>query len=244
VCVGGWVSPTGSGGGIDVLLGARRVGPTGRVFGLDMTGEMLALARENARRAGVGHVEFLQGEIEQVPLPDGSVDVIISNCAINLSSDKRRVLAEVFRVLKPGGRLAVSDIVVRGEVTAAIRRSVELWIGWVAGRWSRPIVRCSRRRASRTWTSSRGASTGPRTRGQFSIRPASTSTASPGRWTAGSPAPSSGRGGRDGGARVRNAPGSGGTRCPALDTRRSHRQVASGRPQAPGVRAPGAAAGP
>lgn len=123
----------GSGGGIDALLAARRVGPTGRVFGLDMTDEMLALARENARRAGVDHVEFLKGEIEHVPLPDSTVDVIISNCVINLSSDKRRVLAEAFRVLKPGGRFAVSDIVVRGEVPAAIRRSVELWIGCVAG---------------------------------------------------------------------------------------------------------------
>jgi len=123
----------GSGGGIDALLAARRVGPTGRVFGLDMTDEMLALARENARRAGVHHVEFLKGEIEQVPLPDNAVDVVISNCVINLSSDKRRVLAEAFRVLKPGGRFAVSDIVVRGEVPAAIRRSVELWVGCVAG---------------------------------------------------------------------------------------------------------------
>ncbi len=123
----------GSGGGIDVLLSARRVGPTGKVYGLDMTDEMLALARENQRKAGVENVEFLKGEIEQIPLPDASVDVIISNCVINLSADKDRVLTEAFRVLKPGGRLAVSDVVVRGEVPAEIRRSVELWIGCVAG---------------------------------------------------------------------------------------------------------------
>ena len=123
----------GSGGGIDVLLSARRVGPTGKAYGLDMTDEMLALARENQRKAGVDNVEFLKGEIEAIPLPDNSVDVIISNCVINLSADKDRVLAEAFRVLKPGGRFAVSDVVVRGEVPAAIRRSVELWIGCVAG---------------------------------------------------------------------------------------------------------------
>ncbi|MDP2700950.1 MAG: arsenite methyltransferase [Candidatus Rokubacteria bacterium] len=123
----------GSGGGIDVLLSARRVGPTGKAYGLDMTDEMLALARENQKKAGVGNVEFLKGEIEQIPLPDSTVDVIISNCVINLSADKDRVLAEAFRVLKPGGRLAVSDVVVRGEVPAQIRRSVELWIGCVAG---------------------------------------------------------------------------------------------------------------
>ena len=123
----------GSGGGIDVLLSAKRVGPTGKAYGLDMTNEMLALARENQRKAGVGNVEFLKGEIEQIPLPDNSVDVIISNCVINLSADKDRVLAEAFRVLKPGGRFAVSDVVVRGEVPAEIRRSVELWIGCVAG---------------------------------------------------------------------------------------------------------------
>jgi ubiquinone/menaquinone biosynthesis C-methylase UbiE len=123
----------GSGGGIDVLLSARRVGPTGRAYGLDMTDEMLALARENQRKAGLENVEFLKGAIEAIPLPDASVDVIISNCVINLSADKDRVLAEAFRVLRPGGRFAVSDVVVRGEVPAAIRRSVELWIGCVAG---------------------------------------------------------------------------------------------------------------
>jgi ubiquinone/menaquinone biosynthesis C-methylase UbiE len=123
----------GSGGGIDVLLSARRVAPGGKAYGLDMTDAMLDLARENQRRAGVTNVEFLKGEIENIPLPDNSVDVIISNCVINLSSDKARVLQEAFRVLKPGGRLAVSDVVVRGEVPAEIRRNVELWIGCVAG---------------------------------------------------------------------------------------------------------------
>jgi 2-polyprenyl-3-methyl-5-hydroxy-6-metoxy-1,4-benzoquinol methylase len=123
----------GSGGGIDVLLSAKRVGPTGKAYGLDMTDEMLALARENHRKAGVENVEFLKGEIENIPLPDNSVDVIISNCVINLSADKDRVLREAFRVLKPGGRFAVSDIVVRGEVPAEIRRSMELWVGCIAG---------------------------------------------------------------------------------------------------------------
>ena len=123
----------GSGGGIDVLLSARRVGPSGKAYGLDMTDEMLALARENQIKSGIDNVEFLKGEIENIPLPDNSVDVIISNCVINLSGDKNRVLAEAFRVLRPGGRFAVSDVVVRGEVPAAIRRSVELWIGCVAG---------------------------------------------------------------------------------------------------------------
>ncbi len=123
----------GSGGGIDVLLSAKRVGPTGKAYGLDMTDEMLALANENKRKAGADNVEFLRGEIEQIPLPDNSVDVIISNCVINLSADKKRVLAEAYRVLKPGGRLAVSDVVVRGEVPPAVRRNMELWIGCVAG---------------------------------------------------------------------------------------------------------------
>src|SRR5436190_7221444 len=123
----------GSGGGIDVLLSAKRVSPGGKAYGLDMTDEMLALARENQRKAGVSNVEFLKGEIEAIPLPDASVDVIISNCVINLSADKDRVFAEALRVLKPGGRFAVSDVVVRGEVPAEIRRSVELWIGCVAG---------------------------------------------------------------------------------------------------------------
>ena len=124
----------GSGGGIDVLLSAKRVGPTGKAYGLDMTDEMLALARENQQKAGLTNVEFLKGEIERIPLPDNSVDVIISNCVINLSADKDRVIAEAFRVLKPGGRFAVSDVVVRGEeVPAAVRQSMELWVGCVAG---------------------------------------------------------------------------------------------------------------
>jgi arsenite methyltransferase len=123
----------GSGGGIDVLLSARRVGGTGKAYGLDMTDEMLALARENQAKAGVENVEFLKGEIENIPLPDASVDVIISNCVINLSADKDRVLAEAYRVLKPGGRLAVSDVVTRGEVPAAVRESMLLWVGCIAG---------------------------------------------------------------------------------------------------------------
>jgi arsenite methyltransferase len=123
----------GSGGGIDVLLSAKRVGPGGAVYGLDMTDEMLALAREHQRQAGVENVEFLKGDIESVPLPDASVDVIISNCVINLTADKRRALAEAFRVLKPGGRFAVSDVVVRGEVPREVRRNMELWVGCVAG---------------------------------------------------------------------------------------------------------------
>ncbi|MGA8223966.1 MAG: arsenite methyltransferase, partial [Candidatus Acidiferrales bacterium] len=123
----------GSGGGIDVLLSAKRVGPTGKAYGLDMTDEMLELARENQRKAGVENVEFLKGEIENIPLPENSVDVVISNCVINLSADKDRVLREALRVLRPGGRFAVSDVVVRGAVPAEIRRNIELWVGCVAG---------------------------------------------------------------------------------------------------------------
>ena len=123
----------GSGGGIDVLLSAKRVGPTGKAYGLDMTDEMLALARENQRKAGATNVEFLKGTIEQIPLPDNSVDVVISNCVINLSNNKDAVLREAFRVLKPGGRFAVSDVIVRGDVPAGIRRNMELWVGCIAG---------------------------------------------------------------------------------------------------------------
>ncbi|MGH7522944.1 MAG: arsenite methyltransferase [Gemmatimonadales bacterium] len=123
----------GSGGGIDVLLSAKRVGSTGKAYGLDMTDEMLALARANQAKAGATNVEFLKGDIEHIPLPDNSVDVIISNCVINLSADKRTVMTEAFRVLKPGGRFAVSDVVVRGELPPEIRRSMELWVGCVAG---------------------------------------------------------------------------------------------------------------
>src|SRR5580700_9264889 len=123
----------GSGGGIDVLLSARRVGPTGKAYGLDMTDEMLSLARDNQRKAGVENAEFLKGEIEHIPLPDNSVDVVISNCVINLSGDKDRVLREAYRVLKPGGRFAVSDVVVRGSVPDAVRESMMLWVGCIAG---------------------------------------------------------------------------------------------------------------
>lgn len=123
----------GSGGGIDVLLSAKRVGPTGKAYGLDMTDDMLALARENQRKAGLANVEFLKGEIENIPLPDSSVDVIISNCVVNLSGDKDKVIAEAFRVLKPGGRFAVSDVVTRGEIPDAIRSDAMLWVGCIAG---------------------------------------------------------------------------------------------------------------
>ncbi len=130
---GDTVLDLGSGGGLDVLLSARRVGPTGKAYGLDMTDEMLVLARENQKKAGVENVEFLKGEIERIPLPDNSVDVIISNCVINLSADKDKVLSEAFRVLKPGGRFAVSDVVTSGDVPAAVRESMLLWVGCIAG---------------------------------------------------------------------------------------------------------------
>ena len=133
LAVGETVLDLGSGGGVDVLLSARRVGPTGKAYGLDMTDEMLALARENQRKAGIANVEFLKGEIESIPLPDNSVDVVISNCVINLSADKQKVLREAFRVLKPGGRFAVSDVVVRGDVPEQVRRSMEMWVGCIAG---------------------------------------------------------------------------------------------------------------
>jgi SAM-dependent methyltransferase len=133
----------GSGGGIDVLLSAQRVGPTGKAYGLDMTDDMLALARENQQKAGVQNVEFLKGEIESIPLPDNTVDVIISNCVINLAADKDRVLREAFRVLKPGGRFAVSDVVTRGEIPSAVRQHVLLWVGCIAGALSEDEYRAT-----------------------------------------------------------------------------------------------------
>ena len=166
----------GSGGGIDVLLSARRVGPTGMAYGLDMTDEMLALAEENKRRSGLTNVEFLRGEIESIPLPDASVDVVISNCVINLSGDKDRVLREAHRVLKPGGRFAVSDVVVRGELPAEVRRSMELWVGCVAGALSEDEYRrqAHRRLLRSTSSSRRRGSTTWRTRAPFSPPRAST----------------------------------------------------------------------
>ena len=172
----------GSGGGIDVLLSAKRVGPTGKVYGLDMTDEMLALARENQQKAGATNVEFLKGEIEHIPLPDNSVDVIISNCVINLSSDKAAVLREAFRVLKPGGRFAVSDVVVSGDVPEQVRKSMELWVGCVAGALhENDYRRFLAPPASSPWTSSRGASTSWTTRSSSWARPVWTSTRSPAR---------------------------------------------------------------
>ena len=138
---GDTVLDLGSGGGIDVLLSAKRVGPTGKAYGLDMTDEMLELAAKNKAKTGATNVEFLKGHIEAIPLPEASVDVIISNCVINLSGDKRRVLAEAFRVLKPGGRFAVSDVIVRGEVPTEVKRSMELWVGCVAGALEEQVYR-------------------------------------------------------------------------------------------------------
>ncbi len=190
---GEMVLDLGSGGGIDVLLSARRVGPTGKAYGLDMTDDMLALARENQRQAGVENVEFLKGEIENIPLPDNSVDVVISNCVINLSADKDRVLREAFRVLRPGGRFAVSDVVVRGEVPDAVRQSMLLWVGCIAGALEEQDYRaklvaagfCRRRLRANAHLQRR------RCARSSSPKPASTSTPSRRRSKASSSAPSS-----------------------------------------------------
>ena len=175
----------GSGGGIDVLLSAKRVGPTGKAYGLDMTDEMLALANENKRKAGAGNVEFLKGEIENIPLPDNSVDVIISNCVINLSADKDRVLREAFRVLKPGGRFAVSDVVTRGAISEEIRKSVLLWVGCIAGALDETEYRdkLTRPRASSRSRSNRRAFTGLKMPASFSPRREWMSTRLRLRWT-------------------------------------------------------------
>ena len=173
---GDTVLDLGSGGGIDVLLSAKRVGPSGKVYGLDMTDEMLALAPENERKAEVQNVEFLKGEIEQIPLPDHSVDVIISNCVINLSGEKEKVLSEAFRVLRPGGRFAVSDIVVRGPVPAEIRKSMELWaVGVWLVRSKKPSTEpCFRKRGLKTFPLRPFAFTEPRMLGSSSVDPDST----------------------------------------------------------------------
>jgi ubiquinone/menaquinone biosynthesis C-methylase UbiE len=164
----------GSGGGIDVLLSARRVGPAGKAYGLDMTDEMLALARENQRQAGVTNVEFLKGEIENIPLPENSVDVVISNCVINLSLDKDRVLREAFRVLKPGGRFAVSDVVVRGEVPNPVRQSMLLWVGCIRAPSKNPTTEGSSSLLdSSMWILSQRASTTSKTRAYSFQKPAS-----------------------------------------------------------------------
>ena len=177
----------GSGGGIDVLLSAQRVGPTGKAYGLDMTDDMLALARENQRQAGVENVEFLKGEIESIPLPDNSVDVVISNCVINLSADKDRVLREAFRVLKPGGRFAVSDVVARGEVPEAVRKSMSLWVGCIAGALEEQEYTAKLAQAGFTGISlSRRASIRSRMRGNSSTRQGSMWRPSPRRLRASS----------------------------------------------------------
>ena len=181
----------GSGGGIDVLLSARRVGPTGKPYGLDMTDEMLALANENKRKAGIENVEFLKGEIEHIPLPDNSVDVIISNCVINLSADKAKVLREALRVLKPGGRFAVSDVVTRGEILPEIRQSVLAWVGCIAGASKRMTIAANLLLpASNRLTSSLRESIARKMRANFSPGRESTSMQSPRRWTENSSAPS------------------------------------------------------
>jgi SAM-dependent methyltransferase len=179
LAAGETVLDLGSGGGIDVLLSARRVGPSGKVYGLDMTDEMLALARENQRQAGATNVEFLKGTIESIPLPDRSVDVVISNCVINLSTDKDAVLREAFRVLKPGGRFAVSDVVIRGEVPSELRRNMELWVGCIAGALQETEYAAKLRAAASNGSrSSPGVSTTSKTRDRFSPKPGSTSTRS------------------------------------------------------------------
>ena len=170
----------GCGGGVDVLLAAQRVGPTGKAYGLDMTEEMLALAEENKRKSGLANVEFLRGDIENIPLPDGSVDVVISNCVINLAADKDRVFGEIYRVLKPGGRLAVSDIVTRGEIPDAVRRSMEAWLGCLAGAleetdYAARLVRAGfidvRLEATRVWPAGEAAQAASQEDGEVEAAP-------------------------------------------------------------------------
>jgi arsenite methyltransferase len=173
----------GSGGGIDVLLSARRVGPTGKAYGLDMTDEMLALANENKHKAGAENVEFLKGEIENIPLPDNSVDVIISNCVINLSADKDKVLREAFRVLKPGGRFAVSDVVTRGAIPNEIRQKVLLWVGCIAGALDETEYKSKLKGAGFEQVEVEPESTKSTKRGSFSRLRESMWTGSPHRWT-------------------------------------------------------------
>ena len=181
----------GSGGGIDVLLSARRVGPTGKAYGLDMTDEMLALANDNKGKAGIQNVEFLKNEIENIPLPDNSIDVIISNCVINLSADKDKVLLEAFRVLKPGGRFAVSDVVTRGEILPEIRQSVLAWVGCIAGALEENDYRSKLKAAGFEQVEIEATRIyPPRTPANFSRGRESTSTLSPLKWMASSSVPS------------------------------------------------------